>query len=93
MPTRRVFAAGPRRKFISELSIRENVEFFARLFGQGRDEREKRIIELLVSTDLSPFPDRAARELSGGMKQKLGLCCSLIHDPDLLDPRRADDRR
>jgi ribosome-dependent ATPase len=67
-----------------ELSIRENIEYFARLFGQGRAEREKRISELLVSTGLSPFADRAARKLSGGMKQKLGLCCSLIHDPDLL---------
>ena len=82
--THRLYAAGAREEFYPELSIRENIEYFARLFGQGRAEREKRISELLVSTGLSPFADRAARKLSGGMKQKLGLCCSLIHDPDLL---------
>jgi ribosome-dependent ATPase len=66
------------------LSVFENVEFFARLFGQGRAEREARIAELLASTGLRPFADRPAGKLSGGMKQKLGLCCALIHDPDLL---------
>lgn len=67
-----------------DLSVRENIEFFARLFGQNRAEREWRIFELLDSTGLTPFADRAAKKLSGGMRQKLGLCCSLIHDPDLL---------
>ncbi|MGJ4941214.1 ribosome-associated ATPase/putative transporter RbbA [Bradyrhizobium sp. HKCCYLS1011] len=67
-----------------DLSVRENIEFFARLFGQSRDEREWRIAELLESTGLADFADRPAKKLSGGMKQKLGLCCSLIHDPDLL---------
>ena len=66
------------------LSIFENVDFFGRLFGQSREEREYRINDLLASTDLTPFRDRPAGKLSGGMKQKLGLCCSLIHDPDLL---------
>ena len=66
------------------LSIFENVDFFGRLFGQSRQEREWRISDLLASTDLTPFRDRPAGKLSGGMKQKLGLCCSLIHDPDLL---------
>ena len=66
------------------LSVFENVEFFGRLFGQGRAERERRIAELLASTGLEPFADRPAGKLSGGMKQKLGLCCALIHDPDLL---------
>ncbi len=66
------------------LSVFENVDFFGRLFGQGRRERERRIAELLAATGLSPFRDRPAAELSGGMKQKLGLCCALIHDPDLL---------
>ena len=47
-------------------------------------EREQRIAELLASTGLAPFAERPAKKLSGGMKQKLGLCCSLIHDPDLL---------
>jgi ribosome-dependent ATPase len=66
------------------LSVLENVDFFARLFGHGRTERERRIGELLRATGLAPFRDRPAGKLSGGMKQKLGLCCALIHDPDLL---------
>jgi len=66
------------------LSVFENLEFFARLFGQGRREREWRIEELLAATGLTGFADRPVGKLSGGMKQKLGLCCSLIHDPDLL---------
>jgi ribosome-dependent ATPase len=66
------------------LSVTENVDFFARLFGQDRDERKRRIDDLLRRTGLSPFPDRPAGKLSGGMKQKLGLCCALVHDPDLL---------
>ena len=67
-----------------DLSVNENIEFFARLFGQARAERQWRIAELLESTGLAPFADRQAKKLSGGMRQKLGLCCSLIHDPDLL---------
>ncbi len=67
-----------------DLSVRENIEFFARLFGQSRAERAWRIAELLESTGLAAFADRPAKKLSGGMRQKLGLCCALIHDPDLL---------
>jgi ribosome-dependent ATPase len=67
-----------------DLSIRENIEFFGRVFGQSRAERKWRIAELLDSTGLAPFADRPAKKLSGGMRQKLGLCCSLIHDPDFL---------
>ena len=66
------------------LSIRENLAFFGRLFGQDRTERAARIADLTGSTGLAPFIDRPAGKLSGGMKQKLGLCCALIHDPDLL---------
>jgi ribosome-dependent ATPase len=66
------------------LSVFENVDFFGRLFDQDKQERERRIGELLQSTGLAPFADRPAGKLSGGMKQKLGLCCALIHDPDLL---------
>jgi len=66
------------------LSVLENIEFFGRLFGLSRKERAWRIEELLDSTGLTPFADRPAGKLSGGMKQKLGLCCSLIHDPDLI---------
>lgn len=66
------------------LSVEENLQFFARLFGHGKDERRKRIDALTQSTGLYPFLNRAAGKLSGGMKQKLGLCCALVHDPDLL---------
>ncbi|MFI4518312.1 ribosome-associated ATPase/putative transporter RbbA [Klebsiella pneumoniae] len=66
------------------LSVYENVDFFARLFGHDKAERELRINKLLQSTGLAPFRDRPAGKLSGGMKQKLGLCCALIHDPQLL---------
>ena len=66
------------------LTVEENLQYFARLFGQGEAERRRRIDRLTKSTGLYSFLDRPAGKLSGGMKQKLGLCCSLIHDPDLL---------
>ena len=66
------------------LSVEENLQFFARLFGHGGAERRRRIDELTRSTGLHAFLQRPAGMLSGGMKQKLGLCCALIHDPDLL---------
>jgi len=72
------------RNLYAELSVRENLEFFSRLFGQGLEEREARIEALLSATGLSPFSERLMGKLSGGMKQKLGLCCALIHDPELL---------
>tara|TARA_R110000868_G_scaffold5065_9_gene31274 strand:- start:2925 stop:5687 length:2763 start_codon:yes stop_codon:yes gene_type:complete len=66
------------------LSVEENLQFFARLFGHNSIERRQRIDHLTRSTGLYPFLTRPAGKLSGGMKQKLGLCCALIHDPDLL---------
>lgn len=66
------------------LTVEENLQFFARLFGHGAAERRRRIDRLTRSTGLHAFLDRPAGKLSGGMKQKLGLCCALIHDPDLL---------
>jgi ribosome-dependent ATPase len=66
------------------LSIEENLQFFARLFGHDAAERRRRIDELTASTGLHEFLTRPAGKLSGGMRQKLGLCCALIHDPDLL---------
>ncbi|WP_339933969.1 ribosome-associated ATPase/putative transporter RbbA [Vreelandella glaciei] len=66
------------------LSVEENLQFFARLFGHGAGERRRRIDDLTRSTGLYTFLERPAGKLSGGMKQKLGLCCALIHDPDLL---------
>ncbi len=72
------------KNLYATLSVQENVDFFGRLFGHSRQERLDRIAELLESTGLAPFASRPAGKLSGGMKQKLGLCCALIHDPDLL---------
>jgi ribosome-dependent ATPase len=66
------------------LSVEENLQFFGRLFGHNATERRRRIDELTSSTGLNQFLSRPAGKLSGGMKQKLGLCCALIHDPDLL---------
>ncbi|MWN31054.1 MULTISPECIES: ribosome-associated ATPase/putative transporter RbbA [unclassified Gilliamella] len=66
------------------LSVEENLQFFARLFGNDAAERRRRIDELTHSTGLYPFLSRPAGRLSGGMKQKVSLCSALIHDPDLL---------
>ena len=66
------------------LSIEDNLQFFGRLFGHDTGERRRRIDELTKATGLHAFLDRPVGKLSGGMKQKLGLCCALIHDPDLL---------
>jgi ribosome-dependent ATPase len=72
------------RNLYPSLSVVENIDYFGRLFGQSKAERSARITRLLDATGLSPFPDRPAGRLSGGMKQKLSLCCTLVHDPDLL---------
>jgi len=72
------------RNLYPDLSVHENLTFFGRLFGLGRAERAARIADLLAATGLDPFAGRRAGQLSGGMRQKLGLCCALIHDPDLL---------
>ncbi len=72
------------RNLYPTLSVRENLEFFARLYGAQAAARERRIERLLEATGLAPFPDRPVEKLSGGMKQKLGLCCALVHAPDLL---------
>jgi len=72
------------KNLYATLSVEENLQFFARLFGHNARERRRRIDELTKGTGLYPFLSRPAGKLSGGMKQKLGLCCALIHDPDLL---------
>ncbi|MDF1486121.1 ribosome-associated ATPase/putative transporter RbbA [Ramlibacter sp. H39-3-26] len=72
------------RNLYPTLSVEENLQFFARLFGHDAAERRRRIDDLTQSTGLYEFLARPAGKLSGGMKQKLGLCCALIHDPDLL---------
>jgi ribosome-dependent ATPase len=72
------------RNLYPTLSVFDNIDFFGRLFGQGAAERRARIDELLPATGLDPFANRPCGKLSGGMKQKVSLCCSLMHDPDLL---------
>ena len=72
------------KNLYKDLSVHENLTFFGRLFGLDRADREARITQLTRATGLYDFLDRPAGKLSGGMKQKLGLCCSLLHDPDLL---------
>lgn len=66
------------------LSIYDNVDFHASLFGLPKSARKALIQRLLNTTGLAPFADRPAGKLSGGMKQKLSLCCALVHSPDLL---------
>ena len=66
------------------LSVYENIDFHARLFGLNKHQRKQHIHRLMQSTGLAPFAGRAAGKLSGGMKQKLSLCCALVHNPDLL---------
>jgi ribosome-dependent ATPase len=77
-------AQGLGKNLYPTLSCYENTDFFGQLFGQPGAERAKRIPELLAATGLGRFATRPAGKLSGGMKQKLSLCCSLIHYPDLL---------
>ncbi len=72
------------KNLYQELSVRENLDFFGKLYGQSRGERQARIERLTKATGLVEFLNRPAGKLSGGMKQKLGLCCALIHDPDFL---------
>jgi ABC-2 type transport system ATP-binding protein len=67
-----------------DLTVMENIEFYADLFGVPPAERPKKIEELLGFSNLTPFKERLAGKLSGGMKQKLGLACALIHTPRVL---------
>ena len=72
------------KNLYADLSVRENIEFFGRLFGQSRSERDARSPSFSTAPGSRPLPIAPAKKLSGGMRQKLGLCCCLIHDPDLL---------
>jgi ABC-2 type transport system ATP-binding protein len=67
-----------------DLTVDENIRFYADLFGVRRQDREVRATELLKACGLSEFRKRLAGKLSGGMKQKLGLVCALIHTPRVL---------
>lgn len=67
-----------------DLTISENMNLYADLHGIPQEIRQKRFAKLLAMTGLSPFTDRLAGKLSGGMKQKLGLACTLVRSPELL---------
>lgn len=68
----------------TDLTVSENIEFYADLYQVPRAERPARLQRLYAFSGLGPFEDRLAGQLSGGMKQKLGLCAALIHEPDIL---------
>jgi len=77
-----------------DLTVLENIRFFAEVRGLKSNEWLPRCMEILEFVGLDQFTDRRAGQLSGGMKQKLGLCAALIHDPDLLildEPTRGID--
>jgi len=68
----------------TDLSVLENLQFHADLFGIPRAERDQKAAELLAFSRLEPFAKRLCRNLSGGMRQKLALCAALIHRPEVL---------
>jgi ABC-2 type transport system ATP-binding protein len=68
----------------SDLTVMENINFYADLYDVPRKERVSRIDRLLGFSNLTPFRTRLAQNLSGGMKQKLGLACALVHTPEVL---------
>jgi ABC-2 type transport system ATP-binding protein len=67
-----------------DLTVAENLELYANLHGVSKEERARRYPQLMSMTALGPFKARLAGQLSGGMKQKLGLACTLVREPDLL---------
>lgn len=67
-----------------DLTVDENIRFYADIFGLKRTDRERRASTLLEAAGMNPFGKRLAGKLSGGMKQKLGLVCALIHTPQVI---------
>jgi len=68
----------------TDLTVRENIDFYADLYQVPDAERSDRLERLYRFSNLGPFEHRLAGQLSGGMKQKLGLCCALVHQPEIL---------
>ena len=67
-----------------DLTVQENIDFYADLYNVPKNIRKEKIPELLSFSNMTPFRDRQAKNLSGGMKQKLALACALIHTPRVL---------
>jgi ABC-2 type transport system ATP-binding protein len=85
MEIKRVMGYMPQKfGLYQDLTVDENIRFFMDIFGVFGDERKKRRERYLGFSNLLPFLDRPAGKLSGGMKQKLGLACVLVHEPELL---------
>lgn len=68
----------------TDLTVRENIDFYADLYQVPKSQRPERLARLYQFSALGPFEHRLAGQLSGGMKQKLSLCCALIHHPDVM---------
>lgn len=81
---RRIAYMSQRFGLYTDLTVDENLAFYADLYEVPRSERPARLERLFAFSNLGPFRDRLAGKLSGGMKQKLGLCCALIHEPEIL---------
>ena len=76
-----------------DLTVMENIDFYADIYSEPRRGRSEKIDRLLSFSNLTPFKQRLAGNLSGGMKQKLGLACALDPHAEGPVPRRADQRR
>ncbi len=81
---RRIGYMPQRFSLYGDLTVRENMQFFAEVYGVPRASHADLITRLLAFSRLAPFQSRRADALSGGMKQKLALACALIHRPDVL---------
>jgi ABC-2 type transport system ATP-binding protein len=75
----------------TDLTVRENIAFYADLYQVKRHIRPARLERLYAFSALGPFQNRLAGQLSGGMRQKLSLCCALIHEPEILFLDRSRD--
>lgn len=81
---KRIGYMAQRFNLYGDLSVLENLNFFADIFAVTGEERKERIAQLLAFARLSEFQDRRAAKLSGGMQKKLALACTLIHEPEIL---------
>jgi ABC-2 type transport system ATP-binding protein len=81
---RRIGYMAQRFSLYGDLTVRENLDFFADVYRVKGEERERRIAALLEFARLTRFQDRRAAQLSGGMQKKLALACALVHQPEIL---------